>query len=129
MKVMECYFPSLYGNGSSDEIIKIQEVLLRMVGKYDKKSKASQASNNSLSNPTYVSPSQSIMGPPKKKMSQFDQYITECIARDILNIPVSTVAFESAFSASGINNHIVKNLSDATLKVERKRMMNVIDDH
>ncbi|KAK2656263.1 hypothetical protein Ddye_009315 [Dipteronia dyeriana] len=79
MKVMECYFPSLYEDGSSYEINKIQEVLLRMVREYEQKSKASQASS---SNPTHVSPSQSVMGPPKK-MSRFDQYITE--------VPCSTI--------------------------------------
>ncbi|KAK2652580.1 hypothetical protein Ddye_012436 [Dipteronia dyeriana] len=63
MKVMECYFHSFYGDGSSYEINKIQQVLLRMVGEYEKKSKASQASS---SNHTHVSPSQSTMGPPKK---------------------------------------------------------------
>ncbi|TXG51538.1 hypothetical protein EZV62_024062 [Acer yangbiense] len=66
MKIMECYFPSLYGDGSSYEIIKIQEVLLRMVEEYKQNSKVSQALS---SNRTHVSPSQSTMGPLKKNVS------------------------------------------------------------
>ena len=54
MTVTECYFPLLYEYGSSYEINKIHEVLLRLVGEYEQKSKARQALS---SNPTNVSQS------------------------------------------------------------------------
>ncbi|KAK2634576.1 hypothetical protein Ddye_029368, partial [Dipteronia dyeriana] len=103
MKVMECYFPSLYEDGSSYEINKIQEVLLRMVGEYEQKSKASQASSKL----EYY-----LEEPVIPRVENFDiltwwkvnasKYPTlHCIARDILAIHVSTVASESAFSTGG----------------------------
>ncbi|KAK2633939.1 hypothetical protein Ddye_028731 [Dipteronia dyeriana] len=103
MKVMECYFPSFYGDGSSYEINNIQEVLLRMVGEYEQKSEASQASSKL----EYY-----LEKPVIPRVENFDiltwwkvnayKYPTlHCIAKDILAIPVSMVASESAFSTGG----------------------------
>ncbi|KAK2652672.1 hypothetical protein Ddye_012528 [Dipteronia dyeriana] len=113
MKVMECYFHSFYGDGSSYEINKIQQVLLRMVGEYEKKSKASQAS----SIPCTTIHVKTKLGYYLEetvipRVENFDiltwwkvnasKYPTlHCIARDILAIPVSKVASESAFSTGG----------------------------
>ncbi|KAK2663146.1 hypothetical protein Ddye_001720 [Dipteronia dyeriana] len=41
VKVMEYYFPAIYGDGTSDEIKKIQNNLLRMMREYKGKSEAS----------------------------------------------------------------------------------------
>ncbi|KAK2641841.1 hypothetical protein Ddye_023604 [Dipteronia dyeriana] len=108
MKVMECYFPSLYGDESSYEINKIQEVLLRMVGEYEQKSKASlkQVKLHQTELEYYLEE------PIIPRVENFDiltwwkvnasKYPTlHCIARDILAIHVSTVASNSAFSTGG----------------------------
>ncbi|KAK2648778.1 hypothetical protein Ddye_016267, partial [Dipteronia dyeriana] len=78
MKVIECYFPKLYGNQTSNDIKKIHDPLLRMVREYEGKSKAGQTSGASFSgDPTYVSLSQSIMIPSKLNLfSQFDEYLS-----------------------------------------------------
>ncbi|TXG53251.1 hypothetical protein EZV62_022420 [Acer yangbiense] len=56
MKAMECYFPAIYGDKTSDEIKKIHDLLLRMIKGYEGKSKASQTSSVSSSgDPTHVS--------------------------------------------------------------------------
>ncbi|KAK2655118.1 hypothetical protein Ddye_008170 [Dipteronia dyeriana] len=144
MKIIDCYFPIIYGDRASGEIKKAQDILLRIVREYEGKLKAS--SYSSSGDPTIVSSSQPTMVHSRlNSLSIFDQSLSsapsvttqmkmkldyyldepvipradnfdilmwwnvnaskyptlQCIARDILAIPVSTVASESTFSTSG----------------------------
>ncbi|KAK3212211.1 hypothetical protein Dsin_016917 [Dipteronia sinensis] len=131
MKIIDCYFPIIYGDRDSGEIQKVQDILLRIVREYEGKLKAS--SSSSSGEPTLVSSSQSTMylssalSATTQMKTELDYYLDEpviprddtfdilkwwnvnaskyptlhCIARDILAILVSTVASESAFSTGG----------------------------
>ncbi|KAK2661313.1 hypothetical protein Ddye_007846 [Dipteronia dyeriana] len=144
MKIIDCYFPIIYGDRASSEIKNVQDILLRIVREYKAKLKAS--SSSSSANSTHVSLSPSIMVHSRlNSLSIFDQFLSSthsattqmkteldyyldepiiprtdnfdilrwwnvnaskyptlhCISRDILAIPVSTVAYESAFSTGG----------------------------
>ncbi|KAK3230202.1 hypothetical protein Dsin_002083 [Dipteronia sinensis] len=145
---MECYFPTIYRDKTSDEIKKIHDLLLRMIREYMGKSKAKQTSSVSSSgDPTHVSssPSTTVFSRTRlNHLSLFDQFISlassatimkielesyleesiiprtnnfnilgwwnvkalnyptlHYMARDILAILLSTVAFESTFSTGG----------------------------
>ncbi|XP_074557014.1 zinc finger BED domain-containing protein RICESLEEPER 2-like [Curcuma longa] len=142
MKIVQFYYPLVYGDMSSYEIEKLKKKLCDMVEEYKKKFKQSQEVKNSQSS------SSSSSRPPlpkrggyadKFKMfmdsntsiehekSDLDYYLEESllprtsefdilcwwktngikypilhdIAKDVLAIPVTTVASESTFSTSG----------------------------
>ncbi|KAK2660683.1 hypothetical protein Ddye_007216 [Dipteronia dyeriana] len=144
IKIIDCYFPIIYGDRASGEIKKAQDILLRIVKEYEGNLKAS--SYSSSGDPTIVSSSQPIMVHSRlNPLSVFDQFLSlapsvttqmkteldyyldilvipradnfdilmwwnvnaskyptlQCIASDILAIPVSTVSYESAFSTGG----------------------------
>ncbi|KAK2648418.1 hypothetical protein Ddye_015907 [Dipteronia dyeriana] len=113
MKVIECYFPKIYGDQTSDEIQKIHDLLLRMFREYEGKLKVGQTSGASSSgDPINVSLEIYLEEPVIPRVDNFDilrwwyanesRYPTlHCIARDILAILVSTVAFESSFCTGG----------------------------
>ncbi|TXG60823.1 hypothetical protein EZV62_012186 [Acer yangbiense] len=75
MKIMECYFPIIYGDKALGEIKKLQDILLRMVREYEGKWKAS--SSSSTGDHTLASSSQSTMVPSRlNSLSLFDQFIS-----------------------------------------------------
>ncbi|KAK2638151.1 hypothetical protein Ddye_025946 [Dipteronia dyeriana] len=78
MKVIECYFPKIYGDQTSDEIQKIHDLLLRMFREYEGKSKVGQTSCASSSgDPINVSLYQSTMIPSKlNPLSLFDEFLS-----------------------------------------------------
>ena len=72
MKVIECYFPKIYGDKSFNELKKVHELLLMMFREYEGKSKAVQTLVASSSG-THVSLSQSTMVQSNiNPFSQFD---------------------------------------------------------
>ncbi|KAK2661316.1 hypothetical protein Ddye_007849 [Dipteronia dyeriana] len=75
MKIIDCYFPIIYGDRASSEIKNVQDILLGIVREYEAKLKASSSSSSGDS--THVSLSPSIMVHSRLNyLSIFDQFLS-----------------------------------------------------
>ncbi|TXG48910.1 hypothetical protein EZV62_024785 [Acer yangbiense] len=75
MKIIDYYFPIIYGDRASGEIKKVQDILLRIVREYEGKLKASSSSLSG--DPTLVSLPQSTMVHSRfNSLSIFDQFLS-----------------------------------------------------
>ncbi|KAL8469182.1 hypothetical protein ACS0TY_032129 [Phlomoides rotata] len=124
LRLLHYYFPLIYTNGedAKKKIERIQDICYNLLNEYSLKSKASevgasyQSSASSLPSPDesetdHMSKYDKFVASDFKGnvKNELDSYLEECVLQrlsdfDILNvlaIPISTVASESAFSIGG----------------------------
>ncbi|KAH9678932.1 BED-type domain-containing protein [Citrus sinensis] len=91
MKLIEFYFPLLYGNESNIHIERVQMLFKELIKEYEFKAKLSVSGPSAGAFSSSIEESSVVMSHVEEQLS----------SRDILAIPVSTVASESAFSTCG----------------------------
>uniref|UniRef100_A0A2N9ED94 HAT C-terminal dimerisation domain-containing protein n=1 Tax=Fagus sylvatica TaxID=28930 RepID=A0A2N9ED94_FAGSY len=106
IELLEYYFPIIYGDQADDEIQRIRDICYEMLRDYNSGRMGKEANRGTCANEDVMAIDDSLVNfdnfVSQKKKANGPKYPTlQRIARDILAIPVSTVASESAFSTSG----------------------------
>ncbi|GKD07770.1 zinc finger BED domain-containing protein DAYSLEEPER-like protein [Tanacetum coccineum] len=106
MEMIEFYFPLIYPGDSAIRIQKVRKICEALILEYQEKALNSQdeSGNNmgsSSTNSVEVDENMSAWEKQSCILRGAKYLVMQAIARDILAIPVSSVASESAFSTSG----------------------------
>ncbi|KAK9981952.1 hypothetical protein SO802_035185 [Lithocarpus litseifolius] len=101
MKLLEFYYPNIYGNNSNLEIEKIKNLCYDLLDEYEDVDESPIDNEGSSHMPAMLKRSEDFDILAWWKSNGLKYPTLQRIAKDILAIPVTTVTLEFAFSTSG----------------------------